>query len=349
VPAIVFLIPGRLETRTGGYEYDRRMIAGLRSLGWTVVVEGLDGSFPLPTDTALDEADRVLARLPDGASVLIDGLALGAMPDQAARASGRLLMTALVHHPLADETGLAPDVAARLRASERLALAAVTGVVVTSSRTAEVLRDSYDVPRGRIAVVEPGTSRAPLARGSGGASVEFLCVASLSPRKGHDVLIRALGPLADRRWTLTAVGGSNRDPGTVGRLEALVETVGLTGRVQLRGEADRSEVDAYYERSDVFVLPTYYEGYGMVIAEALARGLPVISTPTGAIPELVAGGAGLLVAPGDVAGWTAALARMLDPDERRRFGEGARARRESLPTWEDAARRLADALSVRRG
>src|SRR5712671_5745364 len=121
--SLVFMIPGDLETLTGGYGYDRRMLAGLRDLGWTVAVETLDASFPFPTASARAHAGRRLAQTPDGTTVLIDGLAFGALPAEAEGERTRLRLVGLVHHPLADETGLDARTAALLEASERRALA----------------------------------------------------------------------------------------------------------------------------------------------------------------------------------------------------------------------------------
>lgn len=339
-----FLIPGDLSTRTGGYEYDRRIIAGLGDLGWTVDVRTLDGSFPLPTPAALAHADATLAAIPDDGLVLVDGLALGAMPDEAMRHAGRVRLLALVHHPLALETGIHATLAARLHESERRALAAVRHVVVTSQRTVGALAD-FDVACQQVSVVEPGTAPASLARGSGSDRLTMVCIASLSPRKGHSVLFRALAALPRRDWRLTCVGSTEREPEAVRALRDELRALELTDRVALVGEADGASIDGYYDCSDLFVLPTLYEGYGMVIAEALAHGLPVISTPTGAIAELVTETAGILVPPGDVDGWTAALMRMFDPAERATFRQGAAARRSTLPTWEDAAWRMAAVLT----
>lgn len=347
MPALAFLIPGDPSTRTGGYEYDRRMADGLRSRGWQVSAVALDGSFPRPTKPALAHADAALAALPDGALVLLDGLALGAMPDQAGAHAARLRLVGLVHHPLALETGLDLATAIRLRASERRALEYVRGVVVTSRRTAETL-DEFGVAADRIAVIEPGTDWAPLARGSSDGVLQLLCVASLSPRKGHDVLLRALAGVRGRSWRLVCVGSTTRDPDTARGLRELVRELGLTDHVLFAGEADADTTGACYAASDVFVLPTWYEGYGMVVAEALARGLPVVATPTGAIPDLLGGEAGLLVGPGDVPGWTDALERLFDPAQRARLAAGARVRREAMRTWEAAADELVEAL-VRHG
>jgi hypothetical protein len=124
------VVPGDLETRTGGYGYDRRIIAGLRDRGWRVDVLGLDSSFPVPTPAAREHATEVLARIPDGSTVLVDGLALGALPVEIERESARLKVLGLVHHPLAEETGIDPALAASLKISESRALAAVRARLV---------------------------------------------------------------------------------------------------------------------------------------------------------------------------------------------------------------------------
>ena len=171
-PELDFVIPGDPSAFTGGYEYDRQVVDGLRALGWNVVVHGLDASFPVPTPSALAHARAMLARIPDGARVLVDGLAFGAMPEIAAAEARRLRLIALVHHPLALETGLENGYAEALRASEADALAAARIVVTTSAATARALAD-YGVAAERTVVVEPGTDPAPLARGTRGRVLEL--------------------------------------------------------------------------------------------------------------------------------------------------------------------------------
>jgi len=342
--ALTLLVPGSLETRTGGYIYDRRMVDELRVLGWTVAVHTLDKGFPHPTASALADADRVLASLPDDGLVMIDGLAYGAMPDAAGRHARRLRLVALVHHPLAAETGLAADIAARLEVSERQALAHARLVVVTSRRTASALAP-FDVTAERIAVVEPGTDRAPAAQGSNGTVPQLLCVATLTPRKGHLTLFRALATLRDVPWRLTCVGSLDRDPPLVEHLRAELRAHEIEDRVLLAGESDAVGMAEHYHRADVFVLPTEYEGYGMSVAEALARGLPVISTDTGAIADIVTSDAGLLVPPSDASALADVLRRVLtEPHFRAQMAGAAVLVRERLPSWNVAALRMASAL-----
>lgn len=342
--SLVFVVPGSLESLTGGYAYDRRMIDGLRGLGWSVVVHELANSFPFPTPPARDHADRVFAAIPDGATVLVDGLALGALPDEIERAAERLHLVALIHLPLAAEIGLDPESADRLKDSEQRALAAVALVVVTGRSTVGALA-GYGLPPDRIAVVEPGTDRAPLARGSSGSPVELVCVATANPGKGHEILFRALAAVPHRNWRLTCVGSLARHPPTVERLRARLSEDGLTDRVSLVGERDAAGLAAFYDRADLFVLATLHETYGMAVAEALARGLPVISTTTGAIAGLVGDDAGVLVPPGDVAALAGALSHVLgDARVRERLASGARRARDRLPTWDEAFSKMAAAL-----
>jgi glycosyltransferase involved in cell wall biosynthesis len=342
---ITFLVPGPLDARTGGYEYDRQMVRALRARGLRVELTALDSSFPDPTPTARHHAAQQLAHLPDGAIAIVDGLAFGAMPEEAAREAGRLRLVALVHHPLAMETGVAPDRKAALQDSETRALQSAALVVVTSASTARLLQ-VFGVPPDECVVAVPGTEAAPLALGSDGRhGVELLCVASVIPRKGHEMLVHALAGLRDRKWRLTCVGSLDMHPPTARALLARIRDAGLETRVVLPGSVDSAHVAEFYDHSDLLVLPTLYEGYGMAVAEALARGIPVIGTDTGAIPDLVGSDAGLLVPPGDEAALASALQSVLDdPSLRARLQDGARQARERLPTWDDSAATLAGAL-----
>ena len=339
-----FLVPGALDTRTGGYGYDRRIIEELRSAGWQVEVQSLGAGYPAPDADALALARRVVERLPDRATVVVDGLAFGLLAEIAEAHAGRLRWIALVHHPLALETGLQPTQQRALHESERRSLATARRVIVTSAATAQALA-GFDVEPARIRVVEPGTDAAPLAPGSGGPGLSLLCVASVTPRKGHRLLIEALGGVRDRAWTLHCAGSLDLDPDCAAALAGAIEGAGLAARVRMHGECDEAGVQALYAGADAFVLPSFHEGYGMALAEALARGLPVVSTLAGAIPETVPADAGLLVPPGDVEALRRALARLLDDAAlRTRLAQGARAARQRLPGWADRAQRFAAAL-----
>jgi glycosyltransferase involved in cell wall biosynthesis len=348
VRKLVFVVPGDLSSVTGGYGYDRQMITGLREAGREVDVVALDAGFPYPDAAALAHAARQLTSIPDGAAVVVDGLAFGAMPVLAEQHAARLRWVALVHHPLALETGLTAQQTRVLFDSERRALATARRVIVTSAATSRELT-RYDVAAERVHVLTPGTDPAPLAVGSGVDPVRpgmsFLCVATLIPRKGHAVLIEALRNLQDRAWTLHCVGSATRDADTAKALRSAIAKHGLGNRVRLHGEVSAGELQSMYGQADAVVLPSYFEGYGMAQAEALAHGLPVVSTTAGAIPDTVPSSAGVLVPPGDVLALRAALASLLDePALRARLAAGARAARAVLPTWPQARARFAAAL-----
>ncbi len=345
MPSVVFVVPGPISTRSGGSIYDRRMTEGLRRRGWEVGVRELDDTFPFPTEAAQRDAGEAFATIHNRAIVVVDGLALGAMPDVIEREASRLRIVALVHLPLAAAVGIDGDTGARLEADERRALAGAGLVIVTGRATLPMLA-RYELPPDRVVVVEPGTDRAPLARGSGGALLQLLCVATLGPGKGHEILLRALADMRRHHWRLTCAGSVTRHPATVDGVRAMARRLGLEDRVAMVGELDSVGLADCYEHADVFVLATLQETYGMAVAEALAHGLPVVGTTTGAIANLVGDEAGLLVPPGNVRALTEALTRMLgDAELRARFAEGARRVRDRLPSWEQAVEKMDAALA----
>ena len=344
--ALQFLIPGELHSGTGGYVYDRRMIEGLRALGWQVTVHALDSSFPHPSTAALAHAEHVLSKLTDGALVLIDGLALGAMPELIETHAARLAIAALVHMPLASEVGLAPLRAERLRQQELRALQRVCQVIVTG-RSSERLLRAQGLHRSSVSVVTPAADPATLARRRYDETLRLLCVATINDGKGHELLIEALTPLAHLPWQLCCIGSLTRSPATVARVRALLQRSGLEARVALLGERPHQELPEHYSASDLFVLATRHESYCMAVAEALAHGLPIISSRTGAIPELVGPHAGILVDPGDGAALHAALARVLQqPGLAQQLADGALIARRRLKPWAASCAELSAALAT---
>jgi glycosyltransferase involved in cell wall biosynthesis len=357
--AVDLVVPGDPNTPTGGYIYDRQILAGLAELGWRTAVHSLDGSFPRPTPRALRAARDQLAAIPDGRTVVIDGLALAGLDRVLDGEARRLRLVALIHHPLALETGIDARTARLLEAAERSALGQVERVIVTSRWTARAL-GAYGVAAERLRVVEPGVDRrrpAPpraaeaSARAAGDAAarrtagVSMLCVATITPRKGHAVLFEALAELRDRRWHLACAGSMTRDPATTAALERQIDRASLRNRISLLGDLDHETLERYYERADLFVLASYLEGFGMALAEAVARGVPVVSTRAGAIPETVPAAASVLVPPGDSRALAKALARLLDePAELKALTARARDAAASMPTWQGAAEKFAAAL-----
>lgn len=335
------LVPGDLGAPTGGYRYDRRIIAGLQAIGWHVIAHRLGDGFPWPSAAELEDARHLLAGLPDGATAVIDGLAIGGLGPLLAAERERLTLIGLVHHPASLETGLAPPVAAALHRAETQALSALARVVVTSAYTGRLMA-RFGVGEDRIGVVPPGTDPAPLATGSRSGATALLCVATLTPRKGHATLLQALARLPRPGWHLTCVGSASRSPETARAVHAASRALGLEARVRWLGEVDDRTLEDAYRAADVFVLPSHFEGYGMVLGEALAHGLPLVTTRAGAIPETVPEGAALLVPAGDPQALADALSRVVaEAPLRARLTAAARAARPRLPRWDDAAVRFA--------
>lgn len=276
---------------------------------------------PRPSRAALSAAADTLRAIPTGHDVVVDGLALGGMPAIAIDQASRLRLVALVHHPLAEETGLDPVARQALHAAEQRALAAVSHVIVTSHATARALA-AYGIDPASVTVAEPGTDPAPLAAARGLPPLRLVCVATVTPRKGHALLLDALAGLRDRPWRLDCIGSTRRDPVTADAVARQVVSLELGDRVCFHGEVDDATLQRAYGGADAFVLASYYEGYGMAFAEALARGLPIVATGGGAVAETVPGTAGLL----DPAGDATALRPLLEePELYEHWREGARA------------------------
>ena len=348
---LIFVYPGDLTSPTGGYAYDRRMIEGLERLGWQIQLRSLGDGYPLIDISQREYARNSLLNLTQGVPMLVDGLALGALPDLAPEIANRHPLIALIHHPLAFEYGLKEAEVKHLKQSETQALKHVVGVIANSPATARELNHSYGIDAKKVHVVLPGTDRMgrlePRAQRNVDdfSPVNLLSVGSIIPRKGFHVLIPALEPLMDLPWTLTIAGDISRNAEAFECLTKDIKNFHLEGRVQVLGIVSNEELEKLYAKADVFVLASFFEGYGMVFAEAMAHGLPVISTSGGAISDTVPKEAGLLVAPGDRAALTIALKTLiLDTTYRAQLSSGALQAARLQPTWEDAIENFASAL-----
>jgi glycosyltransferase involved in cell wall biosynthesis len=341
-----FAVPGDLATPTGGYAYDRRAIDELRALGWSIDVLDIGAHFPHPTAAQRADAQQRLAAASPQSSLIVDGLAFGAMPDGAAALAQTHTLIALVHHPLAMEQGLSAEQAAVLRTSERAALAAARGVIATSAFTARILTADYGVPPDKITVAEPGTDRAEWATGSSSDTVHLLTVGSVVPRKGYDTLVAALAKVADLPWQLTIVGDTTRSREFTAQLERMIEQARLGQRIKFTGALDDGALAAAYRFADMFVLASRLEGYGMAAAEAISYGLPLVGTRGGALIDTI-GETGLLVPPDDIAALADALRTAIsDPDTRLRLRVASRSAAQRLPTWRNTAEKVVRAIEA---
>lgn len=338
-----FAFPGRLDLRTGGYAYDRRVMAAIDAFGFHAEPMALGDGFPVPDAQTLASAQARLSALADGSPVLIDGLAFGVLGAWAEREAKRLRIVALVHHPLALETGLDASEMTRLRDSERRALAAARHVIVTSPATARELAGNFGVGAERLTVALPGTDPARLAAG-GNQPPHIVSIGTLTRRKGHDVLLRALKRIETLDWRASVIGSRDIDPPTAAALAELAVSLGLDKRVDFAGECD--DTREVLASADIFALASRHEGYGMVFAEALSQGLPIVACHAGAVPDVVPKEAGILVPVDDFAGLAEALRHLLaDPHERQARAKAAIAAGLALPRWADTARTVAGVLN----
>ena len=328
---------------SGGNVYDRRACRELDTIGWSVHEHAVRGSWPTPTPADLDALSDVVDRIPDGVVVLIDGLIASTAPEVLVPAALRLRLVVLVHMPLGDGPPGAEVAGARTR--EGAVLSAAAAVVTPSAWTRSRLLDRHSLPPDRIHVAEPGVDLADIAPGtpSGG---ELLCVAAVTPHKGHDLLLAALEMIRHLPWRCTCVGSLDRDPGFVDQLRSQARQDGISDRVRFTGPLIGAGLNAAYAGADVLVLASRGETYGMVVTEALARGLPVVATAVGGLPEALGRGSdgsppGLLVPPDTPSALAEALGAWLgDADLRRRLRQVAEQRRVTLPGWSSTADRI---------
>lgn len=338
-----FVIPGDITLPTGGYGYDRRVLALFGDHGIEASHVAIPGSYPDPSRDDFHATALAIAKTTKDSILLFDGLAYAVIPPALIRGFDRPII-ALVHHPLCLEAGLDAERADDLRAMEIAALAEAEHVVVTSPFTGRMLVSDFGVPEANITVAEPGTDRTPRAAGSGQRTVQLLAVGSIIPRKGYGVLIEALAGLATRDWHLT-IAGAERDTETAATVRAAILDAGLTSHITFKGAVGDAKLTALYGNADLFVMPSLFEGYGMVLTEAMARGLPVICTAGGAAAETCPDAAALKVEPGDAVAFRKALATVLDDTAlRQRMSDASWAAAQTLPTWDVTTRRIAAAL-----
>jgi glycosyltransferase involved in cell wall biosynthesis len=329
-----FVVPGGPVPRTGGTLYNRRIAAAMERQGIQLEVISLQATWPLPRPTERPHLLRQLASIPSGLPLLVDGLLWTGLAELGLQRHHPCAV--LVHSPLFRETGLRPSVSRTLLEQERAALRHATICIATGPPTIRDLNEHL----GQDAVqIPPGTS--PAVPSPARSPRRWLCVATLPPRQGHDRLLRALAALPHRDFTLRCAGSSTLAPSWSAQLHELRDDLGLTPQIQFLGELDRTALDREFQSCGAVLHTAHYEAWGMALTEAVARGLPVLSTPAGALEGPA--GAAAMVLPADFSStdFRATLERFVA--QHAALVRTARSLR--LPTWDDRARQLWDVLA----
>jgi glycosyltransferase involved in cell wall biosynthesis len=313
-----------------------------------VRVTTVAAAWPGPGPGARADLARIVSAIPDGETVLIDGLIASPTAAQLLPHTGRIRMTVLLHMPLATVLDAHHDASAER--SERVVLRAATSVVVTSEWTRQQVLTRYAIPAHRVHVARPGVDQvAAPARPVRG---RLICVGVLGRHKGQDLLVEALADLADRDWHCVLAGSPDRDPDFVEQLQTRITRLGYGHRVRLSGVLTGAALSHAYTTADLLVAPSRSETYGMTVTEALAHGLPVIAAAAGGLPEALGSTAdgtrpGQLIPPGDPAALATALGDWLgDERHRHRLRAAARQRRSTLRGWEQTTQEIANALTA---
>jgi glycosyltransferase involved in cell wall biosynthesis len=330
---------------TGGWVYNTRVMQELSALGWEVVPLDLPAGFPLPDRAARAQAARLLAALPDDTIVVADQICLSPLYSVAIREAERLRLVMIFHHPIAAERGRPIRTRVLLKHKERAALAACRLVVTTSATTARTVAADYDVAPERIVVASPGIEKFTPSAPPASDTPSLLSVGAVIERKGYHDLIEALAGLRDRPWRLAIVGDLDRAPDYATRLRKQIGAARLADRVILRGGIARADLDACWRDAHIYVAASLHEGYGMAVAEAIARGVPTVTTRAGAVGDWLDPDAAMIVPDSSPEALRDALARVIaEPALRTALRAAALDQASRFPSWADVARKVHERL-----
>lgn len=279
-----FLVPANIRHNSGGKVYNARLTQGLRTLGVAVETLAVEGSWP---DASARER-RLLGGLlgawdprPDSPQAditpetvtLVDGLiACGAPAEMEYAAAAGQHAWVLQHMPSPSH----PD-------GEGRALRAAAGVICTSSSAAASAAEKHGLRASSIAL--PGTDAAPVASGSDPPHI--IAVAALLPNKDQLLTVAALARLRDLAWTASLVGTDDADPAYAAQVRAALASLEMEDRVRVTGQLAGTELADEWNRTDLSILVSRAEAFGLVVTESLAHGIPVIVRDgTGAVEAL---------------------------------------------------------------
>lgn len=332
----VFIVPGDLPGPSGGSRYNEALARALEATGHPLVVVEVPGPWPRPRAKDMAALDAALASRPQA---VVDGLIASAAPAQIQRAASRgVRVHILFHLSLAADCGLPADESEHIVLAERDALHAAATVICTSHWAASDVVERYGPLPTRVLL--PGTDPAPLVAGS--TPPQLLVLASITPRKNQLTILRALAAVAELEWTALFVGPDAAEPAYARQVRGLAARCFEPGRVEITGPRDGKDLEAIWSATDLLLLVSHAETFGMVVTEAAARGIAaVVGSGTGAEEALTLTGSmptGAAVDPADPAALAAVLRGWLtEPGLRASWRQAAAMARDRLPTWNQTA------------
>ena len=343
----ILAYPGQLHTKTGGYYYLSRILQELPKIGWSGQPLSLGDGFPNPSQEVLSNAEKLIDSCQSKIPILADCLAWGVMDQCALQLAESHRIIPLVHHPLCLETGLPEAESKILFKKEQTVLTNSQKIITTSTDTSNCIQELFQIPKSKIIVALPGTDTAKPAISRDDGKVGLISVGSVVPRKGYDRLIKCLKSLENLSWHLEIVGDLTLAADYANSVTKKVAELELSHRINFHGSLEKSELEKIYSKSDIFVLATLYEGYGMAFTEAMIRGIPIVTTGEGAVNSTVSEVAGIVIENSDLTKFSSTLSTLItNPSLRKKYREGALKAGKNLPTWENTAEKIGDVLNL---
>ncbi|MFY9607881.1 MAG: glycosyltransferase family 4 protein [Blastocatellia bacterium] len=353
-PAALFIVPGDIRRQTGGSLYNRKLAERLSERGLRLeMITVPDLPYLAGLIAGVIIAPCLLLRLArrNYDVVVEDGWAhpTTLLFNLACRLTGGVRLVIIVHQVRWRATK--PPVRFIVRMVEQVALRCAHLIVAVSHFIAGEVEGLVGKSE-RIALGRPGSAPLPGSVWERGeteaAPLRLLFVGNCTRLKGLDHLIAALGLLGDIPLRLDVVGDVNVERQYYKRLVRQAKALGVSERITFHGAVSHDHVGNFYSRADIFAFPSLYEGFGIVLAEAMHAGLAIVATRTGAANEIVSEGENALIVPlADSVALAGALRRLAtDAALREDFGRRSRQLSHSLPTWKQTCDNVCDQIEI---
>ena len=341
-----FLIYGSLDTLSGGYLYDRKLVEYLRTMGDTVEIISLPWR-----NYAAHLTDNLHFRLPPDLDLLIQDELNHPSLLSANRRPHPYPVVSLVHHLRSSEQRPAWQ-NWFYRLIEKRYLQSVDGFIFNSKVTRDVVNGLMEDGKPYIVAYPPsdrfgqGISESEIeTRAKEPGPLRILFLGNVIRRKGLHTLLEAVR-LETLDFRLDVVGSLHSEPEYAREMRKMSQVPSLKSQVLFHGPLDNEDLSAKLKSAHVLAVPSSYEGFGIVYLEGMAFGLPAIGTTSGGASEIIRDGeTGYLVPPDGAARLAERLSRLArDRDLLARLSVNALERYRQQPTWEETAEQIRDFL-----